>query len=144
MIELTNEIHINRPLQDVWAYVGDPERWHTWRDAMSAPAVKVDDGPIQAGTRFMYESAFMGRTVETEFEVVAYEPQREIVATTDVPIPVRLAFRCEENGDGTRVIQFTEGQVGGFFGIAEPLVRPLMKREFQKSLNKLRAVLSAS
>ena len=144
MIELTNEVRINRPPQDVWAYVGDPERWHTWRDAMSAPAVRVGDGAIDADSRFAYKSAFMGRTVETEFEVVAYEPQREIAATTDVPVPVRLAFRCQENGDGTRVIQFTEGQVGGFFGIAEPLLRPLMKRQFQMDLDNLKAVLSAT
>ena len=141
MIELKNEVQIDRPLKEVWSYVGDPAQWHTWRDAMTAPAVKSDEGAIETGTTFDYQSAFMGRTVEAVFEVVAYEPQRQIAVETDVPLSVRLAFRCEETGEGTRVIQETNGQVGGFFGIAEPLVRPLMKRQFQKDLNKLKAVL---
>ena len=144
MIELMNEVYINRPLEEVWSYVGDPARWHTWRDAMTGPAVKLDEGEIQVRTKFDYQSAFMGRTVEAEFEVVAYEPQYQIAVETDVPMSVRLAFRCENDGGGTRVIQETKGQVGGFFGIAEPLVRPLMKRQFQKDLDKLKAVLSST
>jgi len=33
MIELTIEVRMNRPLEDEWSHVGDPARWHTWRDA---------------------------------------------------------------------------------------------------------------
>jgi uncharacterized protein YndB with AHSA1/START domain len=138
MIELENDIIIDRPPHEVWRFVGNPAMWHTWREAMKEPAVKVGNGPIEVGSKFAYRSAFMGRSVDTEFEVVGYEPDHAITATTDVPVNVRLAFRCEPAGDGTRVVQETYGEVGGFFGIAEPLVKPLMKRQFQKNLEDLK------
>jgi hypothetical protein len=144
MIELENEIIIDGPPDDVWHFVGDPGKWHTWREAMNEPATKVDNGAIEVGSRFAYHSAFMGRSVNTEFEVVGYRGDHAITVTTDVPIKVRLAFRCEAAGKETRVIQETYGEVGGFFGIAEPLIKPLMKRRFQKDLEALKEVIGRS
>jgi uncharacterized protein YndB with AHSA1/START domain len=144
MIKLENRVTIDRPLEDVWPHVGDPTQWHVWRDAMNGPAVKTDAGHVDIGTIYDYESEFMGRTAETHFEVVAYEPQRRLTVTAEVPVPVKLAFHCERSNGGTRVVQETEGEVGGFFGIAEPLVKPLMKRRFQKDLNQLRGVVEAA
>lgn len=143
MIELTNEVYVERPLEEVWSLVGDPAQWHKWRDAMNAPAKKADDGPLTVGSAYHYQSAFMGRTVETQFKVVGYTPERQIAVTTDKPVPVKLVFRCRPAGGKTRVVQETEGQVGGFFGIAEPLLKPLMKREFQKNLDRLKVEVEA-
>ena len=138
MIELQNEVEMNRPVEQVWRLVGDPTQWHLWRDAMSAPAVKIDNGSPSAGSEYDYRSAFMGREVEAIFKVIAYEPRRKITVTTDKPLPVRLSFHLEAVDEGTRVIQKTEGEVGGFFGLAEPLIKPLMKRQFQKDLEALK------
>lgn len=140
MIKLENEIIIDRPVDKVWRFVGSPTMWHVWRDAMSEPATKADEDPIEVGSKFTYRSAFMGRSVDTEFEVVGYEWAHAITVTTDVPVNVRLAFRCEPAEGKTRVVQETLGEVGGFFGIAEPLVTPLMRRQFQKSLEALKEV----
>ncbi|MDX1615207.1 MAG: SRPBCC family protein [Candidatus Promineifilaceae bacterium] len=141
MIDLTNDVHIKRPVETVWSTVGDPTRWHRWRGAMTAPAERPDEGQVEAGMVFSYRSAFMGREVETEMEVVAYEAGCQIAVTADKPVPVRFRFRCEAAGDRTRVVQETQGEVGGFFGVAEPLIKPLMKRQFQKDLDALKAML---
>jgi hypothetical protein len=110
---------------------------------MGERATKVDKGPIEVGSRFDYRSAFMGREVDTEFETVAYEPKLTIGVTTDVPIEVRLTFHCKSSGKGTRIVQETVGDVGRFFGIAEPLIKPLMKRQFQKDLEALKHIAGA-
>jgi uncharacterized protein YndB with AHSA1/START domain len=144
MIEMRNEVRIERPVDQVWTYVGDPERWHSWRDAMSTQAEKSAEDPITVGVTYDYQSEFMGRAVETQFEVVAYQPQHRITVTAEVPVQVRLAFECERSNAGTRVVQETEGEVGGFFGIAEPLIKRLMKRQFQKDLNKLKDVVEGA
>ena len=142
-MELRNEVHIERPVDEVWHLVGDPSRWHRWRDRMSGPAGKRDEGPISLGSVFDYRSTFLGRSARAEFKVEVYEPPQRITVTTEVPVPATLVFRCERTKSGTRVIQETKGKVGGFFGIAEPLVAPLMKRQFQKSLQQLKEEVEA-
>lgn len=139
MLEMKNEISVDRPAEAVWTLVGNPGQWHTWRGAMTGPAVKLGEGPMEVGTVYDYHSEFLGRSVEGQLKVVNFEPGARLTMATDRPIPIRLAFRIEPVGDSTRVIQETRGEeVAGLFGMAEPLIKPLMKRRFQQDLETLK------
>jgi hypothetical protein len=50
-----------------------------------------------------YESEFVGRRAERQFEVVAREPQRRITVTAEVLVPVKLEFRGGRSNGGTWV-----------------------------------------
>ena len=49
----------------------------------------------------------------------------------------------EPVGGGTRVSQTMEAEPGGFFKLAEALMVPIARRQFQNDLNNLRDLMDA-
>jgi uncharacterized protein YndB with AHSA1/START domain len=69
-VEITEEIE--RPSDEVWAFVSNAERLPEWLDDFEA-VVKESDGPIGRGTVFRY--TLVGHRSAT-LEVVEWEPGR--------------------------------------------------------------------
>ena len=63
--------------------------------------------------------------------------------STSGPIPVAGSYTLEPVGDGTRVIFALEGEPGGFFKVAEPIVRRITLRQWETNLANLKDLLEA-
>ena len=50
----------------------------------------------------------------------------------------------EPVADGTRVSESVEGEPGGFFKLAEPLVVKMSQRQFQSDFDNLRDLMEAN
>jgi uncharacterized protein YndB with AHSA1/START domain len=135
---------IKRPIEDVFAVLSDFSNGSRWAAGVAEPAVKTSDGPIGVGTTWRGSNKAMGRKFEIDVRYTEYEPDRRIVFTTTKPFPVTVTVKVEPVGGGTRVTQTVEGQPGGFFKLAEPLVVKMTKRQFQNDLDNLRDLMEAN
>jgi uncharacterized protein YndB with AHSA1/START domain len=96
-VELT--IEIARPLQEVFDYLTDLARLPEWqRSAVESRS----DGPLRQGSRIHERRSFMGRDLETEVEVLAFEPPRRLrLRALKAPVKLTIDHVLEERGGGT-------------------------------------------
>src|SRR5215813_14235333 len=91
---------INRPVEEVFAFVSNPENYPKWVSGSSDVTI-TSTGPIGVGTTFRSAFTFLGRRIEGEVEFTEYEPNRSYAQkTTSGPLPVesRVTFERVEGG----------------------------------------------
>jgi hypothetical protein len=107
---------------------------------------KDGPGPVKEGDRFTYIAKFLGRRYETPFEVTSHEPNRRLsYRATGGPISSQeWTYTFEETPTGgTRYTQVVEGEPGGFFRLAGPLLQAAVSRQFRADLGTLKDLLEA-
>jgi uncharacterized protein YndB with AHSA1/START domain len=134
---------IKRPVEEVFAVLADFSNGSKWVSGAVEPAKKTSAGPIGVGTTWHAVGRFLGRKLESDFEYTEFEANRKIAFTGKKPFPLTSTFTLEPLAGGTRVGQTVEGEPGGFFKLAEPLVVTMAKRQFQNDLNNLRDLMEA-
>jgi len=136
-------VGIDRPLEEVFAYVMDVGTWPKW-EAGLLEAEQTSEGPIGIGTTFQGLNEFMGRKMEWASEITEYEPnKRAAQKMISGPISGEQTLTFEPADGGTRFSLAAEGETGGFFKVAEPLVNRMMKKQMEGNLAKLKQILEA-
>ena len=138
-------VEIDRPVEEVFAYAADPEHFPEWSGIIIEVHKEEPQGPIAQGDRFTTVSKFLGRRFETPFAVTARESNRlHSHRSTGGPLPQEYTSTFEETaGGGTRMTQVVEGEPGGFFRLAGPLLERAVKRQFRADLGTLKDFLEA-
>ena len=72
MPEVTESIDISKPMAEVIAFVEDPTKTTLWQSNM-IEYDKLDEGPVDKGTRYRGTSRVAGRSIGWEAEVVERE-----------------------------------------------------------------------
>ena len=144
MIDFTIETEIDRPPEEVFAYVTDPDKLATWQ-TNTVSAVKVTEGPMGVGTRIReVHMVPIRRRLEELVEVIRYEPGRafDLHVVEGPPIDAQISF--EPLGAGTRMRFRVHGQPTGAMHLLEPLVRVGIRRSFAGFCQTLKQHLEAN
>lgn len=142
-MRVEESVEINRPLEEVFSYVANPENLPEWSGIVLD--VRKEEGPLREGARFTTVAKFLGRRFETPFEVVSYDPpRRSSHKSMGGPMPQEWTRTFEETASGgTRLRQIVEGEPGGFFRLAGPLLERAGRRQFRTDLENLKDLLEA-
>jgi uncharacterized protein YndB with AHSA1/START domain len=142
-MHVEESVQIDRPPQEVFDYVANPENLPVW----SSLAIEVKDAtmPLKEGEVFTTIGKFLGRRFETPFQRRTYEPNRRYIdRATGGPIPDQdWTYTFEEIRAGTRLTRAVEGEPGGFFKVADPLIERALKRQVKADLETLKDLLEA-
>lgn len=133
-------VTIDRPPADVFAVLTDVPRQPDWSKG-AGKVSDVSENPARLGTTWTQVSKFVGRELEAHLTVNIYEPDRKFGSQVDKPIPFQLLFLLEPEGSGTRLTFTAEGEPGGFFGVAAPLLRKSISDTMSSDLAALKAML---
>jgi uncharacterized protein YndB with AHSA1/START domain len=141
MIEFVIERNINRPPSAVFAYVTDATKLGTWQtNTVSA----VPDRPIALGTKIReVHRAPGGREIESIVEVVEYEPHQAFGLRTIEGMPVDGHITFEPHDHGTRFRFWVSVRPTGMMRIGQPLMRAVLRRQFDQYCTKLKSALEA-
>ena len=117
-------VEIDRPVEEVFSYVTDPENLPEWSNLV-LEVRRETDGDLQEGDRFTTAAKFLGRRFETPFEVSSHEPHRRHSDTSrGGPFEQVYTYSLEETGQGgTRLIYVAEGEPGASSGWPDPCWR---------------------
>ena len=141
MLNISSTVFIERDPETVFAYIANPENNPSWQSGMKSCMV-TSEGPIAVGSTYQQVAAFLGRRIESNFEIVAYDAPHLIRGTTvESSFPITFTRTVEAKDGGTQVKTVVEGDSSGFFRIAEPLMRMLVKRSVDKDYVRLKRVL---
>jgi uncharacterized membrane protein len=136
-----DSVTINRPMDEVFDYVGEIDNLPTWRGPI-VEAKQTSPGPAGAGMTGWVKAKFLGRQMEMPTEITAWDPPRSLSAkNTGGPVDLAFHYTFQPEGEGTRLTMVTEGEPGGFFKLAAPVVEQVAHRQSQSDLETLKTLL---
>lgn len=143
MIKIAESIVVNRPIEEVFAYIADAENMQEWA-AEVVDAKKTSEGPMGVGTTLTVAVKLLGRRVENSHVVTIYEPNIKFAfKTTSGPIPSVATESVEAVNGGTKFTIVAEAEPGGFFKLAEPIVERMLQRQWETNVVNLKDLLEA-
>ena len=142
MFQVQVSIVINRPLEEVFAFLSDLENNLKWRSGM-LEAKKTSTGPIGMGTTYRMINNFFGRQVEGEAVVTEYKPNRKYATMNKSGLPIKTQRTFEPVKGGTRVTFSVETELGKFFKPIEPLLASIGKRRVEADAITVKNLIEA-
>jgi uncharacterized protein YndB with AHSA1/START domain len=135
---------IERSVEAVFAFTTDPNNESLWQST-SLETEQTSEGEVDVGTTFRNTSKFLGRRIESTYQVTENDPpHKQCIRITSGPISGAACYLCEPaDGGSTRFTQNFETEVGGFFRLAEPLVARAIRRQMEADMATLKDLLEA-
>jgi uncharacterized membrane protein len=141
-IDVITEAAIERPVEAVSAFAGDPRNAPLWYANIESVALKTPP-PIQVGSQMTFVAHFLGKRLEYTYEVIEWDAGRRLVMrTAQGPFPMETTYTWEPAGDGrTRMTLRNRGQPAGFSRLVAPFLGYAVRRANQNDLRRLKAKL---
>lgn len=136
--KVTKTVIISRSIKEVFAKLSDFRKMTQFGSGVSE--IKHVSGPkIGVGAKYHTRGKILGRSVEGEMEVAAYDPPRTIVITgifAHVPYEDRITFRSM--GSSTELTLSDTSSPTGFFKTFGLIYRVLLTWYITRDLNRLK------
>lgn len=140
-IRVEASVDIARAAEEVFAYIANFENNPEWQKGM-VEARFTSEGPLAVGSTYSQTARFLGKRIDSEFEVVELEDGARIkITTVSGSFPITVTRAVEPVDDGCRVTAIVEGDASGFFRIAAPLMRWMVGRSVGADYERLRDIL---
>ncbi len=138
MPSASNEVVVNRPVADVYAFLADAENDARWRPGVLR---------ITRASDTTYRQTVKGpggRKISADVEITESRPN-ELIAfrATSGPVRPHGRYTMAPDGEGTRVRFELEAEVGGLKRLLAPMVQKTMDGEVA-ALANLKRVLEES
>jgi len=115
MLKLKTSAVINRSIEEVFEFVANTENDMMWQSDV-LEAKDTSEGPIGVGHTYKQTFQFLGRRLESTYEVTEFEANRKFIfKNTAGPIPIEGGFTCEPVPEGATKITLNPKTVGNQF-----------------------------
>jgi Polyketide cyclase / dehydrase and lipid transport len=143
MATFQNTLTIQRPVEDVFAFLADFENIPTWNYAI-VETKKTSPGPVGVGTSYRQLRSMPDRR-EEGFEVTVFEPASRLEVHGDIgPFTATISYLLAPVGDGTQLINVVELEsASGPLRLLAPLATSRVKAAVAANLNTLKKLLEA-
>ena len=141
MLDIQATVAINRPIEEVFEYVTNPENNTEWLSGV-LNARSESRGPVAVGARSTQERQFLGQRIKTTFEVVEFVHNKKLVYKTHSgPLKFEGEITFESIEGGTEVGIVAEAETRGFFKKAEKIASGSAQRQMETDFATLKAIL---
>ena len=143
MVKVEGTIVINRPIEEVFAFLTNPDNAPLWQGSV-LESKQTSEGPVGVGTSGQVVSQFLGRRMESTWQVTEYELNKKAsLKTTSGPIAYENFATLEAVDEGTNVTLVAEYEVGGFFKLAESILARMAQRQADTDYANLKDLVEA-
>ncbi len=143
MVRVETSVVVQRPVEELFGVVTNPETYAQWMPGCLG-ARQTSQGPMGVGATYVDGGRLLGRRIEENLVVTAYEPNWKFgVKTTSGPMRGEGEYTFEPVEGGTRITLVGEAALGGFFKLAKPIVARAIKRQGVGNLAGLKNLLEA-
>lgn len=142
VVDVVTEIVIDRPLDEVAGFSGDPSNAPEWYVNIKSVEWKTP-AAVQVGSKIAFVARFLGRSLSYTYEIVEFIPEERLVMrTAQGPFPMETTYSWSAAGEGnTRMALRNRGEPAGFSKLVAPFMSLAMRRANRKDLAKLRTIL---
>lgn len=143
MPEFHSTVTINRPRDEVFTYLTDPQTQTIWHSGLQDFSADWKDEP-KVGDRARGTVKVAGKKVRWETETTDLQrPERIVFRSVEAPFSFELSYTLIDRGGSTELRHDgSTDALGGFFGkLADPLVARMYQRDMNSNLANLKAIL---
>ena len=143
MIRVETKVEINRPSEEVFAFISNFENNPKWQSGQ-LEARFTSEGPLGVGSTYDQVAKFLGRRIVSTFEVLEYESNRKVKASsTSGSFPITFTRLVQPIDGGTIVKAIIEGDATGFFRLAQPLLGRMVQRSVDSDYKNLKRIMES-
>ena len=144
MITFETSVRVERPIEEVFAFVANPLLFPRWNSAVQSVHGTSREGGGRGSTYSMQRQLPTG-PVENELEVLSREhPTKFDIRTTSGPTPFLYNYRFALDGPGTVVHLDATVELPGATAVLGPLAARAVRRGVDANLAALKRALEAS
>lgn len=137
-------IRINCSTEKVFEYLMDIENRKNYIPALE-DVILLDPLPFKPGSRYIEVSTIAGRRLETTYQVVRQEKNRQITAKTLKSIfPIQVDLLLEPDKSATELIIKLDFELRGIFKLASGVVRNIVNQQAKEILQLIKSDVEAS
>jgi len=141
MISINLNTSILRPVWEVFDFIVRPENNPQWQYG-SLMTMQKSPRDMRVGTLFSSFGHFMGRRIQSNFEVTEFETNKSFgFKTISGPIQLHTSYSFEAIDRVTTVMVSSLINPGGFFNLADPIVARVARKQFKENLAHLKKIL---
>lgn len=142
MIQHEVSIHLNRPVEQVFAYLIDPNNLRAWQSNLIENE-QLTDRPLRVGSRFREVRQMGRRASEYQAEITDFEPNRRFATKTLSEPQASVSYTFEQENSGTRLSYKFTLQTSGMMRLLEPLIASSIKKDSISDFERLKRVLES-
>jgi uncharacterized membrane protein len=144
VVDVVTNITIERPVEEVGEYAGDPSNAPKWYVNIESVVWKTEP-PVQVGSLVEFVARFLGRQLRYTYEVVELAAaERLVMRTAQGPFPMETTYSWTRSGDGhTSMTLRNCGEPSGFSKLVAPIMTTAMRRANRKDLERLKSILES-
>jgi carbon monoxide dehydrogenase subunit G len=143
MVVLREELEVDTPLEDAFAFVGDFVNSAAW-DPGVEDARNVTGEPVGVGTRYDLTVLFGDRRLPMTYEVTVFDPPNRVVLRgTGSTVDAVDDIRFEPIARGTRIRYVADLRLKGILRVAEPLMRGRFRDTGDRAIAGMKRALEA-
>jgi len=140
MIQHEVTIHLNRPVEQVFAFLADTGKVSMLQSSL-IELEPLTEGPLRAGSRFREVRRLGRREAEIRGEVTAFEPNKRLETKTTTKPEVTVSYSFDPENGGTRLRYKFVLLSSGIMRLLEPLMAGSMKKERESDFETLKRIL---
>ncbi len=141
-MRIEHTIEIDRPVDDVFAFMADPDNLPQWQSGLLE--VRRESATGGVGARHLEVRTILGKRIEQTLEVTALVPGSQLdLSVVEGPVQLTVRHTFEATDRGARVIVVGEGDPGALFALAGPLIARAVKKQSQTDFKRLKGLLES-
>jgi uncharacterized protein YndB with AHSA1/START domain len=140
MIQHEVTIHLNRPVEQVFAFLMDSSKLSTWQSNL----IKLEqftEGPLRIGSRFREFRRINGKESEIHGEITALELNKRFETKTTTKPHVMVSYLLNPEQSGTRLMYKFTLMTSGLMRLLEPMIASSIKKDTEADFETLRRIL---
>ena len=141
MIHHEVAIHLDHPVEQVFAFLADTRNLPAWQSDL-IEIEQLTAGPLRAGTQVREVRRQGPRQAENRAEVQVFEPNKRFTLKTTTQPPVTVSYSFETHQGGTRLTYEFVMLTSGLMRLLEPLISGAIKKQSEQDFEKLKLVLA--
>jgi uncharacterized protein YndB with AHSA1/START domain len=142
MIQHEVSIHLDRPVEQVFAFLADTGKVSTWQSNL-IKMEQLTEGPLRLGSRFREVRRLGRRESEIQAEITTFEPNKRFETKTTTKPQVTVSYSFEAEDGGTRLNHKFVMLTSGLMRLLEPLIASSIKKESQSDFETLKRILES-
>ncbi|HET6596746.1 MAG TPA: SRPBCC family protein [Anaerolineales bacterium] len=140
MIQHEVSIHLDKPVEQVFAFLMDTGKLATWQSNL-IKSEQLTEGPLRAGSRFREVRRINNKETEIEGEITSLEPNKRLETKTSTRPQAMVSYSLDPEQGGTRLRYKFILITNGLMRLLEPVIASSIKKDTEADFETLKRML---